>query len=54
MMAFLLVMAASFMLTTVLGVVMAFKQGRSRRVALTCLGIGIALPLGLVLLALLR
>lgn len=54
MMAFVLVMAASFMLTTVLGVVMAFKHARSRRVVLTCLGTGIALPLALVLLALLR
>lgn len=54
MVAFVLVMAASFMLTIVLGVVMAFKHARSRRVVLTCLGAGIALPLALVLLAIFR
>jgi hypothetical protein len=51
---FVLVMAASFILSTVLGVVMAFKYGRSRRAALYCLAAGVAIPLVLVLLAILR
>src|SRR5689334_1469794 len=33
---FVVVMALSFILTTVLGVVMAFKYGRSRRAAFYC------------------
>ena len=51
---FVLVMAASFILSTILGVVMALKSGRSRRSAVYCLGIGVALPLAFVLFAILR
>src|SRR5208337_4801593 len=51
MMVFVVVMALSFFLTTVLGVIMAFKYGRSRRAALYCLVVGVAVPLGLVLMA---
>jgi len=48
---FVLIMAASFILSTVLGVVMAFKYGRSRRAALYCLAVGVAIPLVLILIA---
>ena len=51
---FVLVMAASFILSTVLGVVMAFKYGRSRRAACYCLAIGVSIPLVLILFAILR
>ena len=51
---FVLVMAASFILSTVLGVVMAFKYGRSRRAAFYCLGFGVAVPMVLVLIAIFR
>lgn len=51
---FVLVMAMSFMLTTLLGIVMAFKFGRSRRVALYCLAVGIVVPSVLVLLRVFR
>jgi hypothetical protein len=43
-------MAASFIVTTVLGVVMALKFGRSRRAAFYCLAFGVICPLLLVLL----
>jgi hypothetical protein len=46
---FVTVMAASFILTTILGVVMALKFGRSRRAAFYCLTIGLLIPSGLVL-----
>ena len=46
----IIVMSVSFILTTVLGVLMAVKHGRSRRVAFWCLAVGVALPLVLVLL----
>jgi hypothetical protein len=51
---FVLVMAASFIFSTILGVVMAFKYGRSRRAALYCLAVGVVVPLVLILLAILR
>jgi len=44
-----LIMAVSFIVTTVLGVVMAFKLGQSRRAALYCLFGGVAIPAALVL-----
>ena len=47
---FVLVMAFSFILTTVLGVVMAVKFGRSRRAAYGCLAVGVAVPLLIVLI----
>src|SRR5436190_21168797 len=37
MMMFVVIMAASFILTTILGVIMAIKYGRSRRAAVYCL-----------------
>ena len=49
-MMFALIMAVSFILTTVLGVVMAIKFGRSRRAALYCLAFGVVFPMLLILL----
>jgi hypothetical protein len=45
-----LIMAVSFIITTVLGVVIAFKTGRSQKAAFYCLLAGIASPGVLVLL----
>ena len=42
-------MALSFVTTTVLGIVMAFKFGRSRRAAVNCLALGFFVPLTMVL-----
>ena len=50
---FALLMAASFIVTTILGVVMAIKYGRSRRAALCCIAFGVGCPLVFVLLRLL-
>jgi hypothetical protein len=47
---FVLVMAVSFIITTILGVMMAVKFGRSRRAALWCLAVGVIVPFVLVLL----
>ena len=49
-MIFVLIMAASFVITTVLGVIMAIKHGGSRRAAYCCLAFGLAFPLALVLI----
>ena len=45
---FVIVMAVSFAITTVLGVVMAIKHGGSRRTAYYYLAFGAAFPLALV------
>lgn len=42
-------MALSFVLTTLLGVAMAFKFGRSRKATLVCLALGLLIPAVLVL-----
>ena len=47
---FVLVMAVSFIVTTILGVIMAVKFGRSRNAAFYCLAFGVLFPLALVLL----
>lgn len=49
---FVLLMALSFIITTILGVIMALKFGRSRRAALACLAFGVAFPLVLILIRL--
>src|SRR5579872_3083504 len=46
---FVLVMSMSFIITTLLGVVMAVKFGRSRRETFGCLAFGVLFPLVLVL-----
>ncbi len=51
MMFFVLVMALAFVLTVLLGVVMALKHARSKKVVCACLIFGVMFP---VLLALLR
>ena len=48
----IVLMAVSFITTTVLGIVMAVRFGRSRNAAWISLGIGVVIPLGLVLLRL--
>src|SRR5678810_914751 len=52
--AFVLVMALSFILTTVPGVVMALKFGRSRRATTRCMAAGVILPALLIVLRLLQ
>jgi len=47
---FVVIMALSFIVTTLLGVVMAIKFGRSRRAAFYCLAFGVVFPLLLVLI----
>jgi len=51
---FVLVMAASFIITTILGIVMALKFGQSRKAAYCCLAFGVLFPLAAILSALLR
>lgn len=46
---FVLAMSVSFILSTILGVVMALKYGRSRRAAYGCLALGVLMPLLAVL-----
>ena len=47
--AFIVLMAVSFVVTTLLGVILALRMGRSRRAALLCLLAGFLIPLLLVL-----
>lgn len=47
---FVLAMAVSFILSNILGVVMALKFGRSCKAAWCCLALGILLPLAAVLI----
>ncbi|MBL9175025.1 MAG: hypothetical protein JNL10_15915 [Verrucomicrobiales bacterium] len=47
---FVLLMAVSFLVTTLLGVVLAIRHGGNRRAAYGCLAFGVAFPLVLVLL----
>jgi hypothetical protein len=49
---FVIIMALSFVLTTVLGVIMALKFGRNRKAAYCCLALGVLIPLALVLIRL--
>lgn len=46
---FVLAMAVSFIVTTILGVVMALKYGRSRQAACCCLAGGVLFPAVVVL-----
>ena len=47
---FVIIMAMSFILTTLLGVIMALKYGGNRRAAVYCLGAGIAIPVVVILI----
>jgi hypothetical protein len=49
-MVFVLVMAVSFIATTILGLALAFKLGKSRRTAVYCLAAGVAIPAVIVLI----
>jgi hypothetical protein len=51
---FVLTMSQAFIVTTVLGIVMAFKMGRNRRAAIYSLAAGVIIPLGLVVVRLFR
>jgi hypothetical protein len=48
MMIFVLLMAFSFIVSVLLGIVMALKLGRSRRAAVYCLAAGVVVPLAIV------
>ena len=50
---FVLVMAMSFIVTTILGIIMAMKFGKSRRASLYCLAAGLVFPLAVVLITVL-
>jgi hypothetical protein len=52
MIGFVLLMSLSFIATTILGVVLALKFGKSRRDAIYCLAFGVLFPLVLVLIRL--
>ena len=47
---FVVLMALSFILTTILGIIMAIKFGRNRRAAFYCLALGVVVPCALILL----
>ena len=47
---FVLIMTVSFIVMTILRVVMALKYGRSRRVVYCCLALGVIFPLLLILI----
>ena len=47
---FVIVMSLSFVVSTVLGIMMAFKFTRSRKAAFICLALGVIIPAVLVLL----
>ena len=51
---FAVVMAVSFIITTILGVVMALKFGRNRKAAIYCLALGVFIPSMLVLMRVFR
>jgi hypothetical protein len=51
---FVLVMALSFILTTILGIVMALKFGKSRRAAAYCLAAGVVFPFAVVVISVWR
>jgi len=47
---FALIMAASFIVTTILGVIMAIQYGRNRGAVFYCLAFGVVFPLVLILI----
>ncbi len=48
---FVLAMAVGFIATTLIGIAMALKFGKSRRAASCCLAAGVVIPLALIALA---
>ena len=51
---FVLTMAVAFIITTVLGIIMAIYYGHSRKAAWTCLAFGVLLPTVLVIIGIAR
>lgn len=47
---FIILMALAFIITTILGIMMAVNYGRNKRVAYYCLAFGVAFPLLLILI----
>lgn len=47
---FALIMTVSFIVMTILGIIMAVKYGRSRRAVYYCLAFGVAFPLAFILI----
>lgn len=50
---FVLVMAVSFIFSTILGVIMAVKHGGSRKAAYACLAFGVLCPTAIIIIPLL-
>ena len=48
---FIVLMATGFIVSTILGVVMALTQGANRRAALYCLAFGILFPLAVIMIS---
>ena len=48
---FIVLMAAGFIISTILGVVMALTQGTNRRTALYCLAFGVLFPLAVMVIS---
>jgi hypothetical protein len=46
---FVIVMAVSFVISIILGIIMAFKFTKSRKAAFICLALGVIIPAALVL-----
>jgi hypothetical protein len=46
---FVLIMALGFITTTILGIVMSLRLGKSRRVAFYCLAAGVGMPVAIIL-----
>ena len=46
---FVLLMALAFIITTILGIVLAVKYDRSRRAAWICLALGVVIPMALII-----
>jgi hypothetical protein len=51
---FIVMMSIAFIITTILGIIMAVKYGRNRRVAYYCLAFGIIFPLLLIVIQFIR
>jgi len=45
---FVLIMASAFVVTIILGLIMAWKSGRNRKAALVCFMLGILIPLAAI------
>lgn len=48
---FIVLMAAGFVITTILGIVMALTQGTNRKTAFYCLAFGILFPLAVMVIS---